>query len=355
MSNKLLTLMRLEIVEMNGYRSARNEQSKDQGSANKIWLDANENPWDSESGKQYNRYPEPQPYSLVTLLSSLYNVDPKQILITRGSDEGIDLLTRLFCRAGQDKIMICPPTYGVYKVAATIQGAEVVEVPLLKSENFSLDPKAILARWQPNIKLIFLCSPNNPTGNLLAVSDILTICKQLEGKAIVIVDEAYIEFSLTDSLSKYLSEYSNLVILRTLSKAYGLAGIRCGVTMANPVIIQTLKKVIAPYPISKAVTDIVCQQLNLANVNKQVQLINQEKKRLFSSLVKLPCIKKVWESKANFLLFETCDATKVMEICFKHGVVPRDRSREFSLKNCIRITIGTPSENQLFLEALSYV
>ncbi len=231
----------------------------------------------------------------------------------------------------------------------------MVEVPLLKSENFSLDSKAVLTRWQPDMKLIFLCSPNNPTGNLLAVSDVLSICKQLEGKAIVIIDEAYIEFSLTDSLSKYLGEYSNLVILRTLSKAYGLAGIRCGVTIANPIIIQTLKKVIAPYPISKAVAAIVCQQLNSANVNKQVQLINQEKERLFSSLVELSCIKKVWKSKANFLLFETSDATKIMETCFKHGVVLRDRSREFNLKNCIRVTIGTPNENQLFMEALSYV
>jgi len=355
MSSELLTLMRPELVAMNAYCSARSERSKDQNQTDEVWLDANENPWEGMPGKQYNRYPEPQPYSLTTLFSSLYAVDSEQLLITRGSDEGIDLLTRLFCCARQDQIMICPPTYGMYKVAATIQGVGVVEVPLVKTKDFSLDLNGVFEKWQPNIKLVFLCSPNNPTGNLLASSDVLTICRQLKGKAIVIVDEAYIEFSLADSLSKYLNDYPNLVILRTLSKAYGLAGVRCGTIIANPIIIQSLKKIIAPYPVSKAVVDVVSQQLDLGSVRKQVELINQEKEKLRVLLVKLPFVKKVWKSSANFLLFEVSDSQRVMEVCFKYGVVLRDRSREYDLKNCIRVTVGSPKENKLFMETLGYV
>ena len=355
MSNELFSLMRPDILAMHAYSSARSEQNENQLQINKIWLDANENPWDSVLNKKYNRYPEPQPCSLIALLTSLYKINLEQILITRGSDEGIDLLVRLFCRAGQDHIMICPPTYGMYKVAATIQGARVVEIPLIKTENFSLNLEAILKNWQPNIKLIFLCSPNNPTGNLLATSDILSICRQLKGKAIVVVDEAYIEFSMTDSLSKYLNDYSNLVILRTLSKAYGLAGIRCGATLANPGIIQALKKIIAPYPISRSVVDIAFQQLNLNGINKQVALINQEKDKLFTFFSKLCFVKKTWESRANFLLFEVNDSQQVMEVCLKRGIVLRDRSHEYNLKNCIRATIGTPDENKFLMEVLSYV
>ena len=175
-------------------------------------------------------------------MSTLYGVKQEQLLVTRGSDEGIDLLVRLFCRAGKDQIMICPPTYGMYKVAAHIQGASVIEVPLIKEQHFALNVAEMLAVWQTSIKLIFLCSPNNPTGNLLAVSDILLLSKMLDKKSIVIVDEAYIEFSMRESLVKYLNDYPNLVVLRTLSKAYGLAGIRCGVTLANINIIQLLKK-----------------------------------------------------------------------------------------------------------------
>src|SRR6185437_4605561 len=186
MQNELLALARPEIVAMSAYRSARSETT-----IGSIWLDANENPWNDG---QYNRYPEPQPYSLVANLAAIYGVKSDQILVTRGSDEGIDLLLRLFCRAGQDQIMVCPPTYGMYKVAATIQGATVVEVPLLKEQNFMLNTAHILEVWKPSIKLVFLCSPNNPTGNLLTVQDILSLCKKLDKKSIIIVDEAYIEF-----------------------------------------------------------------------------------------------------------------------------------------------------------------
>lgn len=344
MPNKLLSLARPEIVAMSAYRSARSE--KVQGN---IWLDANENPWDHSP---YNRYPEPQPYLLAFYLSQLYDVKSNQLLITRGSDEGIDLLVRLFCAAGKDQIMICPPTYGMYRVAATIQGASVVEVPLLKEQNFSLNLPKILESWEPNVKLVFLCSPNNPTGNLLSTSDILSLCKKMDGKSIVVVDEAYIEFSSNDSLAKYLKDYSNLVVLRTLSKAYGLAGIRCGVTIANENIIELLKKIIAPYPIPKPIIKIALEFLNSDVFKNQIKIIQQERSRLFNFLSELSFVKKIWESESNFLIFEASDSRIVLEACLKKGIVLRDRSSEYNLSNCIRVTIGSPTENTLLMEAL---
>lgn len=345
MQNELLALARPEIVAMNSYASARSENAM--GS---IWLDANENPWNSG---QYNRYPEPQPGSLVTLLSTVYNVDSNQVLVTRGSDEGIDLLLRLFCRSGQDKIMICPPTYGMYKVAATIQGASIVEVPLLKEQNFALNVANILNAWQSCIKLIFLCSPNNPTGNLLAVQDILSLCKILDKQSIIVVDEAYVEFANSDSVCRYLNEFPNLVVLRTLSKAYGLAGIRCGVTIANPAIIQLLKKIIAPYPISKPVVSIATKQLSQNGIETQISVIQQERGRLFDFLSNVALVRKVWKSDANFLLFEAVNAKMVMGVCASHGIVLRDRSNEYNLTNCIRVTVGDPKENTFLMEVLS--
>lgn len=347
MQNELLALARPEIVAMSAYRSARSEAVK-----GNVWLDANENPWNDG---QYNRYPEPQPYSLVANLATVYGVKPDQVLVTRGSDEGIDLLLRLFCRAGQDQIMICPPTYGMYKVAATIQGATVVEVSLLKEQNFALDLVSILEVWQPSIKLVFLCSPNNPTGNLLAVQDILSLCKKLDKKSIIIVDEAYVEFSANDSLTKYLNDYPNLVVLRTLSKAYGLAGIRCGVTIANPGIIQLLKKIIAPYPIPKPIVNIASKQLSLNAMQDQIKIIHQERDRLYGFLSNLSVVKKVWKSDANFLLFEVSNSKMVMDACIDNGIVLRDRSSDFNLNNCIRITIGDPNENTFLMGVLSRV
>lgn len=347
MISKLLALARPEIVAMSAYRSARSEIAN-----GNIWLDANENPWNDE---HYNRYPEPQPYSLIATLSTLYDVKPDHVLVTRGSDEGIDLLVRLFCRAGQDQIMTCPPTYGMYKVAATIQGAAVIEVPLLKERGFALNLADILIAWQPSIKLVFLCSPNNPTGNSLAASDIFSICKKFDGQSIIIVDEAYVEFSKSDSLVKYLNSYPNLVVLRTLSKAYGLAGIRCGVTIANPAIIQLLKKIIAPYPIPKAIANIALKQLSLNAMESQIIIINEERDRLYTFLENLPYVKKIWKSDANFLLFEASNPKNILATCINNSIVLRDRSSEYNLNNCIRVTIGSPAENTFFMEVLRRV
>lgn len=347
MQNNITNLARQEIVAMNAYRSARSE-----GLQGNVYLDANEN---ALSDQRYNRYPEPQPTALVDLLTKIYGVDAKQLLITRGSDEGIDLLLRLFCQAGKDKIITCPPTYGMYKVAATIQGAETIEVPLSKEEGFALDVNALLSAWQPSIKLVFLCSPNNPTGNVLSKSDILSLCRSLDKKSIIVIDEAYIEFSDGESFTHYIDEYPNLVILRTLSKAYGLAGVRCGVTIANAEMISLLKKIIAPYPIPDPVTEIICQQLNAKMTKNAIDTILHEKEKLAEFLETLPSIKKVWKSQTNYLLIEAVNANSMMNSCLQQGIVLRNRSNEYGLENCIRITIGSPSENELLQEALRNV
>jgi histidinol-phosphate aminotransferase len=347
MQNELLALARPELVAMSAYRSARSEATQGE-----IWLDANENPWHDAC---YNRYPEPQPYALISHLSGLYAVKPEQLLLTRGSDEGIDLLVRLFCRAIQEQVMICPPTYGMYKIAATIQGAGVIEIPLLKQQNFALDLTTMLTVWQPSIKLIFLCSPNNPTGNLLAAADILTLCKKLAGKSIIIVDEAYVEFATHASLTSCLPAYPNLVVLRTLSKAYGLAGLRCGATIAHTSIIQLLKKIIAPYPIPQPIATMACQQISIDHVAKQLTILKQERERLFYFLSSLTLVKKVWPSEANFLLFEAMNAKVLLDTCLRNGIVLRNRSDQYNLTDCIRITIGSPDQNTLLMEVLRRV
>lgn len=347
MKNNIANLARQDIVMMNAYRSARSEAL--QGS---VYLDANENAF---SDTRYNRYPEQQPNELSKLLTKEYNVDRKQILITRGSDEGIDLLLRLFCRAGMDKIIICPPTYGMYKVAATIQGAETIEVPLKKSEGFSLDVNELRRVWEASVKLIFLCSPNNPTGNLISTSDILSLCRSLNDQSVIVVDEAYIEFSDGESLTHYVSDYPNLVILRTLSKAYGLAGVRCGAIIANSDIINLLTKIIAPYPIPAPVAEIVCKQLNSNMTKNTMNIIKEEKESLADFLETLPSVKRVWRSQTNYLLIEVADADMMMNACLSYGIVLRNRSNEYGLENCIRVTIGSPNENALLREVLKNV
>ncbi len=347
MQNKLLTLARPEIVAMKPYSSARSECM-----TGSIFLDANENPWNE---REYNRYPEPQPEALIAVLSELYQVSPEQLLVTRGSDEGIDLLVRLFCRAGQDRVLLCPPTYGMYQVAAKIQGGGILEIPLLKEADFAFDLSAVLNAWQPDIKLIFLCSPNNPTGNLLDTEALLVLCNQMNNKAIIIVDEAYLEFSASQSLAKHLKVYPNLIVLRTLSKAYGMAALRCGVTLANPCIVQLLKKILAPYPIPKPVVERVTQKLNQNEIQEKIKIIIEEREKLSQFLSQLPFVKTVWKSEANFVLFEAYNYKNILQTCFSKGLVLRDRSSEYNLKNCIRVTVGEPTENKFLREVLNRV
>jgi len=353
MTHPITVLARAEIRALKPYSSARMEAT-----VQTIGLDANENPFVSDSKKLFNRYPDPQPEDLVMNFSKRYHINPEQLLITRGSDEAIDLLLRVFCQAKQEAIITCPPTYSMYEISAAIQGAFHIEVPLVKEKDFALDSTRILEKWQPAVKIIFLCSPNNPTGNLLKKSAILELCEKLQDHCLIVVDEAYIEFSLQKSLVEYLNKYPNLIILRTLSKAYGLAGVRCGLVLAHADIIALLKKVIAPYPIPTPVIDTIREYLTSfyqVKMIEQVQILNQEREELKKFLSSLPKIKKIWPSSTNYLLLEVDDAKAWVAYCLHHGIAIRDRSNLLGLENCIRISIGTPAENAQLKKVLSHV
>lgn len=350
--DSVLRLVRPDILALTAYSSARKESK-----GGRVWLDANENPLTPSAAKPLlNRYPEPQPADLVAQLATLYGVAPAQVLVTRGSDEGIDLLLRTFCRAGQDAILITPPTYGMYVVAAGIQGARPVTVPLIREKNFALDAVAVLRAATPEVKLVFLCSPNNPTGGLLDRTAVMSLVKSLAGRAVVVLDEAYVDFSGQPSLAAEIPANPNLVVLRTLSKAYGLAGARVGTTIADPAVIAVLQKVIAPYPIPAPVLAAALTALTpagLAAAKNSVATLVAERTRLAAALPKLPAVKRVWPSDANYLLVEVADSAKTMAAGRAAGVVWRDRSKD--VPNHIRITVGTAEENNATLEVLSRV
>lgn len=352
---KVLPLVRPEILALTPYSSARSEAKGLAGARPRVWLDANENPETPSVGAPlHNRYPQPQPADLLARLARLYRVRPNNLLVTRGSDEGIDLLLRAFCRAGRDAILITPPTYGMYKVAAAIQGARVLTAPLDARRDFALDARAVLRAVTPATKIVFFCSPNNPTGALLDRAAVARIARALLGRAIVVVDEAYVEFSGATSLAAEIGRRPNLVVLRTLSKAYGLAGIRCGATLADPALIGVLQKIIAPYPIPGPVLEAALAALSpagLAAARRSVKELVAARKRLARDLEKLPAVRHVWPSDANFLLVQVDGAARLMALARERGVVLRDRSRDFP--DTIRITVGTATENALVLEVFA--
>ncbi len=347
--DSVLKLVRPDILALSAYSSARKEAK-----GGRVWLDANENP-ETPSARQplLNRYPEPQSADLVAQLAALYSVQPAQCLVTRGSDEGIDLLLRTFCRAGQDAILFTPPTYGMYVVAAGIQGARTVTVPLIREKNFALDAAAVLAAVGLEVKLVFLCSPNNPTGGLLDRAAVLFVVKALAARAVVVVDEAYVDFSGQPSLAAEIPSNPNLVVLRTLSKAYGLAGARVGTTIADPAVIAVLQKVIAPYPVPTPVRQAALAALSPAGLAAARESVATIVAELATALAKLPAVKKVWPSDANYLLVEVADSAKAMAAGRAAGVIWRDRSKD--VPNSIRLTVGSAAENQATLEVLSRV
>jgi histidinol-phosphate aminotransferase len=348
--DQVLALVRPDIIALAPYSSARKEAT-----GGRVWLDANENPETPVAHQPlFNRYPEPQPANLLERLGFLYGVPVNQLLVTRGSDEGIDLLLRTFCRAGQDTILITPPTYGMYVVAAGIQGASVVRVPLLREKNYGLDVAAVLQAVTPAVKLVFLCSPNNPTGGLLDRAAVLEIVHTLAGRAVVVVDEAYVDFADQPSLATEIPANPNLVVLRTLSKAFGLAGARVGTTIANPAIIAILQKVIAPYPIPAPVLLAALAALapeGLEAARESVGQLLGERTRLMSALARLPVVQRVWPSDTNYILLEVADGPKLMAAARAAGIVWRDRGKD--VPNSIRITVGTAEENSQTLEVLS--
>lgn len=321
-------------------------------------LHANEMPWRAEgdtSTAGLNRYPEPQPPELIARLAELYGVGTEQLLAGRGSDEAIDLLVRAFCRAGQDSVIICPPTFGMYKVAARIQGAGVIEVPLLKEQDFALDRAGILKAWKPEVKIVFLCSPNNPTGNLLDAGEIERLCGELDGKALVAVDEAYVEFADTPGFTGLLPRYPNLVTFRTLSKAYALAGARCGVLLAHRDIVSLLKRIIPPYALPSLTVETVMKLTapgNRAEAAAHIATLLAEREKLSVALKQAALIRHVWPSDSNYLLVECTDADRVLAAVRSVQLIIRDQRAQPLLPNCLRISVGTPEQNRRLLAAI---
>ena len=324
-------------------------------------MHANENPWRAAgdtSDLGLNLYPESPATALHMRLADLYGVQLNQVLAGRGSDEGIDLLIRSFCRAGQDSIITCPPTFGFYRVAAEVQGASVIEVPLIRSDSgFALDTEQLLATCNrnQNIKLVFLCSPGNPPGNALDAQAMLKVCKELNGRALVVVDEAYIEFTGRPSFTTLLNDHPNLVILRTLSKAYALAGARCGTTIANAEIIDVIARVIPPYAIPTSTVESVLKATineQRTRISEQIELLIDERNKLSAALKQCSLIKHVFPSDANFLLVECIDADAVLNAVKAVGLVIRDQRKQPQCSQCLRITVGTPEQNARLLNGI---
>jgi histidinol-phosphate aminotransferase len=346
------SLARPEIVALKAYPHAACEPEFTR-------LHANELPWrafgdDSRAG--LNRYPEPQPLALLERLADLYGVARERVLAARGSDEAIDLLIRAFCRAGFDAVIVCPPTFGMYTVAAQIQGAQVICVPLKAADGFSLDEAAVLEAATMQVKIVFLCSPNNPTGNLLERATILRIAKQLAGRALVVVDEAYIEFADSVSLARHIPQYPNLCVLRTLSKAHGLAGARLGALLADPEIVKLLRKVIPPYAITQLTIEAAMRLLDPAGAparEERLAMIRAERSRVFRELLRLPAVTRVWPSAANFLLAQFLDVPSALTRARGARFLVRDARAYSQLTNALRITIGASAQNSRLLQAWS--
>lgn len=345
MSFNLDDLLRPNIKSLVPYSSARDEFK---GEAS-IFLDANENAYGSPLTKWYNRYPDPLQLKVKDKLSEVKGVPSSNIFIGNGSDECIDVLIRAFCEPGKDNIIICPPTYGMYEVSANINDVYIKKVPL--TADFQLDLPAIEEAVDDNTKIIFLCSPNNPTGNSLNREDLEVILNNYWG--IVALDEAYINFSRFRSFTQELEDYPNLVVMQTLSKAWGLAALRVGLAFASEQIIQVMNKVKPPYNINQASQDLTLKALEeVGMVNDMIREIIKQRGILETELAKLKIVQKIYPSDANFLLVRVTDAKAIYKYLLDKGVVVRDRSSVTLCEGCLRITVGTEAENKALLAYL---
>ncbi|MEO7477799.1 MAG: histidinol-phosphate transaminase [Lysobacteraceae bacterium] len=347
----VLDLARPELLALAGYSSARMEA--DGGS---ILLNANESPWPQASNAPLNRYPDPQPARLRALLAALYGVSEDQLLIGRGSDEAIDLLVRAFCRAGRDAILIQPPTFGMYAVCAAVQGAAVHTVPLSREAGFVPDFDAVLAAMDATVKLVFVCAPNNPTGDLPPRAAILALTDALRGRALVVVDEAYIEFADSESLAADVATHENLTVLRTLSKAHALAAARIGCLIAAPEIIGLLRRIMPPYPLPtpcvEAAEDAL-SQVAMHRTRTRIALVRSERERVRGLLANIAGVREVLPSQANFLTVRFDEAEARYRQLLARGIVVRDVRRYPRIADALRITIGSPDENAALLAALA--
>ncbi len=339
-------LVRKNIKKMTPYSSARHEFS---GSAS-VFLDANENAFGSPLPESFNRYPDPLQIQVKEKLSNIKGVPVQNIFLGNGSDEAIDLLFRIFCEPGRDNVLLFPPTYGMYEVCAEINNVKTKKNPLTK--DFQLDIDAIEQAIDPFTKLIFICSPNNPTGNSINRNDIEIILNNFNG--IVAIDEAYINYSRQRSFIPELTEYPNLVVMQTLSKAWGLAGLRLGMAFTSQPIIELMNKVKYPYNINAATQQLALDALNEMDwVNEHIQITATEKEKLSNNLSTLSFTEIIYPSDANFLLVKMITARSIYEFLSSRGIIVRDRSNVILCDDCLRITIGTPEENQKLLTVLS--
>lgn len=342
---KLNDIIRPNVLKMKPYSSARDEFK---GSAN-VFLDANENNLGSLAGNNYNRYPDPHQKKLKTRIAEVKGVKPGQIFLGNGSDEAIDLLFRMVCRPGQDSMLHLPPTYGMYEVSANLNDVALQTVQL--TEDFQVPVEEVLLNVKPTTKIIFICSPNNPTGNLIEQGGIEDILRAFKG--LVVIDEAYIDFADARSWTSRLHEFPNLVVLQTFSKAWGMAGLRLGLAFASEELVSVLDKIKPPYNINEATQELALQALEREEALKDmVEEIVQERELLMEALSSMPVVEHVYPSDANFILVKVISANEVYNYLLDNGIVVRNRSYLPGCEGCIRISVGTLEENQILLKAL---
>lgn len=346
-------LVRKNVQKLTPYQSARRI-----GGQGDVWLNANEYPVAPHfelTEQTLNRYPEPQPEQVIKRYAQYAGVQCEQLIVSRGADEAIELLMRAFCEPEQDSILYCPPTYGMYQVSAETLGIKIKTVPT--TSDWQLDLPAI-AQNLDTVKLIYVCSPNNPTGNLIKPEDIKSLLKLANDRALVVIDEAYIEFTPQSSVVSWLNKYPNLVILRTLSKAFALAGLRCGFAIANKPVIDALQKVIAPYPLATPVADIASQALSkdgIETMKQNVEKLNNQKQTFIEALNKLSIVEKVYPSWSNYLCVKFQEGKDVFKTLWNQGIILRDQSKSTGQNNMIRISIGTQSECEAVITALKAI
>ena len=342
---QLENLIRENIKKLVPYSSARDEFSGDA----KVFLDANENSLGSPLTKWYNRYPDPHQRAIKQKLSTIKGIGAEHIFLGNGSDECIDLLFRSFCEPGKDNVIICPPTYGMYEVSANINDVTIKKATLL--EDFQLDLVHLENLIDANTKIIWLCSPNNPTGNSLNRVDIETVLNNFDG--IVVIDEAYINFAKQKSFIQELADYPNLVVMQTFSKAWGLAGLRLGMAFASTAIIEVLDKVKPPYNINQATQELALKALEeVGQVNDMIKLLVDMREALAEVFRSMPTVEKVYPSDANFLLVKIKEARNIYDFLLTKGIVLRDRSNVKLCEDCLRITVGSEQENTLLVDAM---
>ncbi|MCI0518588.1 MAG: histidinol-phosphate transaminase [Woeseiaceae bacterium] len=345
------SLARPEIASLSPYAAAAQDRLT-------VRLNANEIPWSpsAEPDECLNRYPLVRPWALRDRLAEIHRVSAQQLLVTRGTSEAIDLLVRVFCRAGQDNIVITPPTFGMYKVYADIQGAGLCESPLRAEQDFRFDIAELLRVPDERSKLIIICSPNNPTGNSMQLADLETLIAARQGRSLIVIDEAYIEFSTGRSAITLMERYENLAVLRTLSKAHGLAAARLGCVLAQPAVIRLLDSIMAPYSIATAIANRAMTALrdeNLAVAADRIAQLVAERQRLQTRLSASVSVEKVWASDANFLLVRFRNLPLTRSLLEDRRILIRDVSAVPGLQNCARITVGTRSENDLLLDTIN--